>query len=277
MAPATWTDGKRRFFLELLLDQKVQEGNMGDTGNFKAAVWKNVSAKFNNYYESTWDVSSFKTEYGNSKAKFQMYEYLMAKSGQPFSFNEESALVEATSEQWDSLMEVSSPAKISLLKSLRTKPYVNMDVISDLLGGELATGQKSVSHKDFSKTPETRPRKKMRVATFSDDSEDNSESFSNQTISSPWNETPVTPKVAPKVKPAQRITKTGANILAESLKETANHLANALQPTETERFFIFNLVYCLALLACLTKQDHMVFYSTSLFRFSKPSPMLISF
>ena len=141
----TWTDYKRSFLLEELLEQKKTKGKMNDTGNFKRETWNCVLRSFNDHFKTLWELQTIKTEYTSTKAKFQVFTSMLNLSGQPFTFVEKTAMLEADEDQWNSYIEASIGSKKGIVKNLKEKPYLHVNLIRDLLQGETATGESAVS------------------------------------------------------------------------------------------------------------------------------------
>ncbi len=68
---------------------------MTDTGNFKREAWNAVLEKFNREFNTEWELQTLETEYTNTKAKYQVFQTPMNLSGQPFSYEEETSMVQA--------------------------------------------------------------------------------------------------------------------------------------------------------------------------------------
>ena len=140
MTNVTWTDDKRTYLLDMLIEQKQTKGKMTDTGNFKAETWKEILNQFNQKFRVNWELQSLKTEYGNTKTKYQIYESLMNLSGQPFEYNEDAGMVVGDEEQWNTVIAAAPNSKVSFHRQLKTKPYLYREKIELLLQGEIANG-----------------------------------------------------------------------------------------------------------------------------------------
>jgi hypothetical protein len=234
MSSTTWTDEKRRFFLETLLDLKLQ-GKMTDSGNFKKEAWSEALKIFNDKFKAKWELQTLKTEHTNVKSKFQSYQTLMDMSGQPFDYDEETKMVTGDDEHWDDVIATCMKSKETVLKQLRKKPYLNVQLLEDLLTNQFARGKDAISLAGLGlKIPPTK-RRKMKQIEDTDSEEEPDVAKSNQS-SLCLDETPIkatikaTAIITPSLSNSTR--KNGAMIIGESIKEMGVTFAKAISQPE---------------------------------------------
>ena len=190
---------------------------MTDTGNFKEEAWNEVEKEFNDKFKVSYPDQSFRTEYSNAKAKYQIFQSLMNLSGQPFSYNADTFMVEGDDNQWDSVIDAAPKSKQPVYKQLRKKPYPLVPLMEELLEGEMATGEGA-------STLEFVARKRLKVATLSDEETSDVEVLG-------------TPKPVPKANSRESTPssvksiskKNGAVVLGDSIKEMGMMLSGAIE------------------------------------------------
>jgi hypothetical protein len=229
----SWSDEKKLFLLNQLIDMKTIKGNMTDTGNFKTATWTQITKAFNDEFKVNWDYQVLKMEYSNTKTKFQAYESLMNLSGQPFYFDEDTQMVLGDASQWDSVISTASKSKAPFFKQLRAKPYLNLDKIQTLLEGtlsidqgEIATGTNAITVADVIPVK----RKAVFASIVGDCTDSVPETPCSKQEKSSASSTPSSTK--------SNSRKGSASILGESIKSMGMTLASVFEQKEQTRYSI---------------------------------------